>query len=432
MKAQEIDLSPRGILKYLVDLEKRLSRREYKEYKASVLTKSPVTEDMLNSEARLMLDFVGLKHCTPKCTLCDVEENTGGSINLNSDSVVNIYVSNEFKNNYKAAVAVLAHEICHKLLYSYNIYFPYINIVNEVYTDLCTIYIGFGQLVIDGYITQNVKTTFYLGYLNFNVYKSAFDIIRATKGNYKEIKIEEIDDYYIQKTVGYLQRYPTLRKSFLEAFKLQQEKTALLRRNFTVLNSIIGSIQKKNNNNLAYLSDQFFGNSCLFDIDGTPLLPLHIFSILYETTLKLDEDNLFLSEKKSTEVLDELIVKLIDCNENIDISDDSVYSCTCPVCGCAVDSKGNKGRSTILKCPECNKYIYLNCTEFCVVGTRRRIKEKEDAYVDSLVQQRIVSVRSEAFNRGVMYANADNKKRLNAAIESMPFWLRWIVNKYIK
>lgn len=431
MKAQDIDLSPRNILKYLVDLEKRLPRREYKEYKAVVLVKSPVTEEMLNREARLMLDFVGLTHCTPRCLLCDVEEGTGGSINLNDDAVVRINVSKEFINNHVAAVAVLAHEICHKLLYTYKIYFPNINVINEVYTDLCTIYVGFGQLVLNGYITKSAKTTHYLGYLRFDVYKSTFAIIKATKDNYNNIKTDEIEDYYIQMTVEYLQSHPNLRASFLEGFKRQQHTIALLNRNIAVFNGLITQMQQKTNLDLSFLSDCFFENRNLFDENGEPLLPLHIFSVLYETMLKLDTDDLYLSETKTAEVLDELIVKLIDCNKDLDVSNYDVFSYKCPICGVAVDGKKYRNRSTILKCPNCRKYFYLNCEEFSVVGTRKRIKAKEETLIRSLVAKDINAVREDAYRRGAENAKNECKQQFKEKIDSLPSWFRWLVKMYI-
>ena len=431
MKAQDVDLSPRKILSYLVDFEKKLPRRDYVEYSPSVIGASSITEDALNREARLMLDFVGLTSCVPECRFCEQDANVGGSINLSSDTVVRIYVHNNLRNNPKAVLGVLAHEICHKLLFNYQIYFPDIPYFNEIYTDLCTLYVGFGKLVLQGYITNSANSTQYLGYLKFDVYKSCYAIIKATRDNCNGLDIDDIEDFYIRETVSLLRTNGNLRELFLNVFMQLEDNVASFNRNCAVFNGMLAQIQKKANTKLSYFNEIFFGNENLFASDKTPLLPLHIFSILYEAVLKLveKEDEM---EFKANGIMGEVIVKLIDIDGCIELPDETAMTYECPMCGNSFKGKKYYGNSAVLKCMSCKKNFYYNCEEFNVVRERRRIKEKETAYIESRVQQSISDVRNSAYRNGVAAATLNFETRIKKAEQALPSWLRWIVKWYVK
>ena len=65
--------------------------------------------------------------------------------------------------------------------------------MNEVFTDICTIYVGFGNLVLNGYITSNNKHTSYLGYLQFDVYKDVNNIMQQVLNSRKVNELKERD-----------------------------------------------------------------------------------------------------------------------------------------------------------------------------------------------------------------------------------------------
>lgn len=425
MKAQEIYLTPKKILSYLVDFEKRLPKREYKEYVPTIVTTSHITNEMLNKEARLMLDFVGLKSCTPDCRFCTTGTATAGSINLNSEPIARINISEEFKENHKAVIATLAHEICHKLLYTYAIHFPSATNVNEVYTDLCTIYIGFGKLVIDGCITKSNTATHYLGYLDIYVYKNTYSIVKAVNGI--DTNPNEEYDYFLQNATELWQSKKNTREIFIESFKKLESEYALFQRNTAVLNSIISQIQKKINNNLNYYNELFFGNSNMFNKNNEPLLPFSIFSIIYNVASTFEEDE-ETELRKPNEIIENLIVKLIDSNIGIDTSTLQTSSFCCPFCGKGFDSNKHKGTTTILRCSGCKKHFYLNSNDFNIVGKRRQIKEHEQQTIDGMIKNTVARIQNEAYNQGVLYTVGEFNRKLN----TLPFWLRWIVNKLIK
>ena len=425
MKAQEIYLTPKKILSYLVDFERRLPRRKYKEYVPAEITSAHITDEMLNRETRMMLDFVGLESCTPDCHFSKTSANTAGNINLNSEPVVRINISKDFKENPKAVVATLAHEICHKLLYTYGIYFPSMTNVNEVYTDLCTIYIGFGKLIIDGYITNCHNTTHYLGYLDIHVYKDTYSIVKTANGI--EIDSDEQFDFFLQNATELWQSRKSTRELFIESFKKQEAEYALFQKNAAVLNSIISQIQEKVNGNLNYYNELFFGNGNMFNKDNEPLLPISIFSVIYDVAYA-NEMNEKSELTRPNEILGTLIVKLIDTNIGIDTSILQTSSYRCPFCGKGFDHNKHKGINSILKCNECKKHFYLDSSDFNIVGKRRQIKEHEKKETDSMIQDSISKIKNEAYNLGVLHTVGEINKKLNA----LPWWLRWLVNKLVK
>ena len=98
---------------------------------------------------------------------------------LNYDKNVNIRISSVYQGNYAATLAILAHEICHKVLFVNHLVFP-TTMMTEVHTDVTTLYVGFGNVILNGCITHNANTKHYLGYLTFDTYKlikSILDVI---------------------------------------------------------------------------------------------------------------------------------------------------------------------------------------------------------------------------------------------------------------
>lgn len=423
MKAQEIYLSPKNILSYLTDFEKRLPRKEYVEYTPRVITQECITDENLNLEARFMLDFLGMDSYTPECRFCQTAANTGGCINLNPERIVKIDVSEEFRNNPNATVAILAHEICHKYLYSYNIYFPSATIINEVYTDLCTIFVGFGELILKGYKTTSHNTTHYLGYLNINMYSDCNAIIKTVNGKMSN----ETNDYFLAEVIELWNKNPDTRGLYLDCFKKLEESHALFHRNVATLNSIISQIENRITNDLDNYNKLFFDDHSLFDENKEPLRPISIFAKIYESTL-IDHNENVNQLNKNNEILSELIVKLIDIDSKIDTSNIASSQQKCPFCGHSYDHTKIKGEATILKCSKCKKNFYMNRTEFNIVGTRKQLKDKESKHTEEMLQDSREIIRKEAYNRGILHATSDFNKRLN----SLPKWLGWLVRKFTK
>lgn len=423
MKAQEIYLSPKNILSYLTDFEKRLPRKKFVEYTPRVITQACITDENLNLEARFMLDFLGMDSYTPECRFCQTAVNTGGCINLDNGKIVKIDVSEEFRNNPNATVAILAHEICHKYLYLYNIYYPSTPIINEVYTDLCTIFVGFGELILKGYKTTSNSTTHYLGYLNINMYSDCNAIIRTVNGN----KSNETYDYFLAEVIELWHKNPNTRGLYLDCFKRLEESYALFHRNVATLSSIISQIERRITDDLDNYNKLFFDDHSLFDEKKEPLRPISIFAKIYESIL-IDHNENVNQLNKDNEMLGELIVRLIDIDSKIDTGNIVSTQQKCPFCGHNYDHTKINGETSILKCSKCKKSFYMNRAEFNIVGTRKQLKDKENKHTEEILQDSKEKIRKEAYNLGMLHATGDFNKRLN----SLPVWLGWLVKKFTK
>ena len=145
--AQDIYLSPRKILSYMCDLEAKLPKRSFITYNPSEIPKI-VGDNDLNIAAQMMMRFVGLENYLPQCKFVETSDGVGGyTYAARTDNLVPISVSKEYIGNRAAILAVLAHEICHKVICVNGIRnnAPF-EMMNELFTDICTIYVGFGNL----------------------------------------------------------------------------------------------------------------------------------------------------------------------------------------------------------------------------------------------------------------------------------------------
>lgn len=146
------DLSVSNILSCLALVEEFIPRQEKMPHYIPSENFNPRDILSLQDEAKRMMTFVGLQEYTPIVTLEKMEVNHAGSINLNADKEVFIDIDRELLKRKKAKnviLGVLAHEICHKLLFLHGLYMTE-NIKNEICTDLATLYVGFGELTLSG------------------------------------------------------------------------------------------------------------------------------------------------------------------------------------------------------------------------------------------------------------------------------------------
>jgi hypothetical protein len=102
-------------------------------------------------------NFIGLPNLTFVISYTKQSKSTAGHIELNNnnDEGVFIEIDEKFKSEPEIILAILAHEICHKLIYINNLtQFGY---ENEILTDVATIYTGLGKLSLNG--CEKVNTT---------------------------------------------------------------------------------------------------------------------------------------------------------------------------------------------------------------------------------------------------------------------------------
>lgn len=132
-------------------------------------------------------NFIGLKNLNFIITYAPQKENVAGHIvlNNNNDQGVFIEIDDKYKYNNKIVLAILAHEICHKLIHYYGLeQFGY---ENEILTDVATVYTGLGKLSLNGcedeYIPVCIHGDFKtsisqkVGYLNINQFAFVYKVL---------------------------------------------------------------------------------------------------------------------------------------------------------------------------------------------------------------------------------------------------------------
>lgn len=175
MIPQQINISSEHIINHLRIIESKIKRSHFEEYVPLI---GIITIDSVNEEANRMMKHAELLGYKASVEFESLDEGQGGIIILNADRIAHIKISENYRNNRAAILAVLAHEICHKVLHVNNLILPTV-LMTEVYTDITTMYMGFGRQIIDGCITHQGNTTHYLGYLSFDTYKTTYAFVRA-------------------------------------------------------------------------------------------------------------------------------------------------------------------------------------------------------------------------------------------------------------
>ncbi len=146
-----------------------------------ILEPFPVdTEDSLSIQkaAKTIADFVGLNNLVFIVAKTKQKSNVGGYIELNNnENEVFIEISDNISKSQNAVLAVLAHEITHKYMQINAISCgtgPLLEYENEILTDITSIFLGFGKLMLNGYeivkesvnIVNYTRETIKIGYLN--------------------------------------------------------------------------------------------------------------------------------------------------------------------------------------------------------------------------------------------------------------------------
>lgn len=444
MKAQDIYISPRQILSYLMDFEKKLPEPR-KDFYTPGLGKTPITVHDLNDEAGRMMRFLGLNSYVPKCSFRDLGDGTGGNTNCcNPNPEVEINISSKYQNNLEAVLAVLAHEVCHKYLYVHGIYST-IEVVNETYTDLCTMYAGFGRLILNGYITEQksysmagnsmhtIVNTSYLGYLNFPIYKRTLNIIRLVLWgeNGKEV-LEEEDDPLLQdafrRWTGERDKKQLARDTLIDS----EKEAAELTKNISLLQQLFSLVRQQQQPALEKAESQLYSEEW-FTEGGEMRLKrrFSVFNSIYQS-IAMDyekEDNKLDcgSINRHTAHLITRISDMLGLKEEQPLVPAQFR---CPFCGETYKSDKFHDKTALIKCPKCKHRIYVDCSRIDVEETRKDIERYNDelteshrkAYMDSLGREKMGSYR-----RGLETGKKNEREQLQARIRKLPFWVRWIL-----
>jgi len=145
------------LLEKIIHLGKRLEKNRIYELLDPWLIDGYNSIEIQNAGKKIS-NFIGLPNLTFVITFTKQDKNVAGHIELNnnSDEGVFIEIDEKFKSEPEIILAILAHEICHKLIHINGLsQFGY---ENEILTDIATIYTGLGKLSLNGCETVNIST----------------------------------------------------------------------------------------------------------------------------------------------------------------------------------------------------------------------------------------------------------------------------------
>lgn len=406
------------------------------------------TDSDLEWEAKNILNFVGLRECKPKCKFDKTNKGVAGFTRNNlSIYEIEITVSQEFKGNHKACRAILAHEICHKVIFLNGIdfKFPVPQEYNEIYTDLCTIYIGLGNVVLDGYIDSNTKNL-QMGYLKVDMYRQTFNIIAITTNKYKVSGTSDINDPFLEEALSIWGTPAEVKATLKKAFLKNESSLAEVNRNILLLKQILeqvftmhGSIFRKLSNEATDLG--IFGQSLKNK-------PLTLFSNVYESLFDHSEQEKF--SLAQNEIYN-LILAITDEYKDISIGALSYNNLVCPNCG--YTAKTNiEDRDTIVKCPSCKIYFrfcntHLNITQMRQQRSKIIARKQEEA--EKLKKEReklkneikdfekrkhfhsieLQKQYQKGLKEGIENANSQKNQKYKNLISRLPKWLKILIGK---
>tara|TARA_Y100000589_G_scaffold285141_1_gene284454 strand:+ start:629 stop:1297 length:669 start_codon:yes stop_codon:yes gene_type:complete len=124
---------------------------------------------------KVMAEFIGMNEFIFIVSFTKLGSAAGQiSLSVNRDKNVFIEIQRDKIKCAKQFFAILAHELAHQYLHIRYIDEPN-ELENERLTDVCAVYVGFGKLLLNGYLTNEretsaegeIVTTYKGGYLTF-------------------------------------------------------------------------------------------------------------------------------------------------------------------------------------------------------------------------------------------------------------------------
>jgi hypothetical protein len=110
----------------------------------------------IQSAGKKIANFVGISDLTFIIATAKQKKNVGGHIELNEEKNIFIELSPNTSKFPESVLATLAHEITHKYLHIHNVRFN-AEYENEIFTDIASVFLGFGKLMLNGCECQNIR-----------------------------------------------------------------------------------------------------------------------------------------------------------------------------------------------------------------------------------------------------------------------------------
>lgn len=411
MENEKVYISPKEMIKVYEELESKLPKRPFSSYKPSVV--KPVncayTELDLTREAERMMEFIGLNGYGAKVKYEKMEKNAGYIIHpdYKFEKMAHIRISTKFATSWSSLVAILAHEICHKLLPVYEM-----DTSDEEKVDLCTIYVGFGDVVLNGYFNksfgQDVQA---MGYLASENYKVATQLVNVVRGrmSLEEAGYED-EDVLMTDTLKIWLSYGGEKEALKELFRLYEQQKAEVIRNVSLLEQCLSDIKMSQKLDFQRFNRRF--GALLRGKEGDNVM--HVVDLLYQKYLQnsisdTDLEPVFDSQLDAiNSAINSLLFELHKV-KNFDFN----YKVVCPECG---KTSSPINHDKLLKCPNpgCGFYFYHKGEPWNATVYHRRANQKrleEAAKRNELIAKRVDEETRKA-NQRVDDTLADARQRI--------------------
>ena len=378
--AADIYLSPRKILEHLCVLEEKISRKSKVPY---CPTGSPLnSETILNYEVKAMLSHIGMGNYVPICEFTSLQDNVAGCVEMGGETnnLIKIKVDEKYRGENDIILAILAHEICHKLIYIHGIDFPMMQIANEVYTDLCTLYIGFGELIVKGYKTtlngsNSALSTTMLGYLKYDMYIDTYEIVRCIYGGYSYLGNTQ-NDMLLNAVIALFNSSDNKKSLIVERLKNKQSIFSELHRDILILEQILEKYYTYNSNDIKHYNE-IIVRSGLFDKSPTEQDRIKVLKSLYD--LEVDKeitDNI----RKSIKHIEKSITTLSSyCQFTEEQINYGIVKC--PSCGHISKNDITSNNVSVILCHKCGVMFVNNATK---IELNKWVQEKNDMLSEEL------------------------------------------------
>ena len=347
MFTDKYKLSEADIISKLALIEKHLDGFKGTFYEVSTDFKSYDVMS-LHSEASKMMKFVGLNTHVPYVAFTKTGENVGGNVELDNSNDVFIEVNGEYRYNKDKVLAVMAHEICHKVLYVHGLYFPYNKIENELLTDLATVYVGFGKLSLNGCYEELETLTSTIGYLSLKQFATAYNIVCAAYGIHPATKEWGLGKFALEevgKRTTFV-RSDVTPEDIREKLKFTQEADSAVMRDVILLENVLSDLKTKIKNHHKQYKEDFVVpfTACTDKIDNQIVANSLYAKYGVETKMQ-----------KMANLMDGFLKDLCQYQE---IDESVLLDVECPVCGYKKQKGLKENKQAFIKCPNC-KYTFV-------------------------------------------------------------------------
>ena len=361
------DLTKQQVVDILADFEEKLPNNGISFFTPSE-NFNPHDVLSINVEAGRMNRFLKMEGYSPLVIYDDLtDKNAAGQVNISNpqDQIYEISINRNSLQHNANALRILSHEICHKFLAIRGMQKGGIlKNLDEAMTELCTIYMGFGLIVLKGYKEYN-------GYLNLEDFCHAFCVVYRSRGmSDEEICniVPEESKPWVKKILGEMTSLQT--ESMKELVTRCQFSDFNFRRRVRILQLLLENmpeIKKKHN-----MQDGMFRNRQSQLTDGKhPIQEM----LLRETIVQNN-----LSDSRIDKCCDEMdkLIGFLCSTVKIDtekVSEGIAQNITCPSCG-FVNENYNVNTLKTLKCPKCHHYFVWDGQPFVIPKNANKNEDK--------------------------------------------------------